>query len=643
MTNDVIHDNILQWKYTHCRYNQNNSSGFYTYAMSEGLSKEDEADLKSFAGSYEIPTHMPSEVKSEPPGEILHLFPVVFSSFRLRSGKRAITRVRYVGKNYDDRKGGGNYFVHGLVLPEGYWRFYPIDLCWDNQLMLPIDNPRSRIWFDGLKFKDEQEIGRVPPPLPTVEIREEHLKRFSFYDFDKLFDIKKQFGPTDRFEQFRLLFTAMQDSRKIPVLLRDKPENIAVWIAAIQYALPVFMSQDVTFTTYCNSDEKARKFNIVGTSFDGNVLKIDSLKYAGFDFEAGMIPTRSTKGRYPDYLAAEDFPGTSIDECRKFADNNGVVISPFGNTPDDLILLNDFIRGQIDSGNSSDFSAAWNVYKGLPPGGQRYLLRDFFRYNMNKPMSMSYLPIFVPHFEEMAGNTTLPGGNLQELFTQWFVDQLVANLEDKAMLDLLKRLKNKKQYAKLLSERKGTRNHDVLNTFLPLFESVSDGKRSLEPVFVQYVIRQFSGPLNTTWTDQRYAAYHDDVKTIFYDTLWKPHLSLFLRKLSDQLQEDQLLFHINLLLLVDPRHIKTVEAQLRQIASFVKDRPQATQSAFFKLVLDQVFPTVTEPQMKYLLFEYFLREESNELSAEFCKNHLLNLVDGCRVFYEIKPSQPPVQ
>ena len=637
MTNNVIHNNVQQWKYTHCQYNQGSGAGFFTYAMSTGLSKEDEADLKSFAGSYLVPSHIPSESKNEPAGQILHLFPVAFSAFRLQSGKRAITRTRYVGKNYDDRKGGGNFFVHGLILPEGDWDFYPTDLCWDDKLWLPVDNPPSRIWFDGLKYKEEQNIGRVPPPLPSVEIREEHIKRFTSYDFDKLFDIKNLLSKADRFEQFKALFAAMQNSSEKPVLLRDKPENIAAWIAAIQYALPISVSQNITFTTYCNSDERAKKFNIVGTSFEGSVLKLDSPNYSGFDFDKGTMPVQSTDTPYLQILTAEEFPGMNVDKCWEFAKNNEIKISPFDGTADNLVLLNEFIRGRIDLGNSSRFDATWTLYTKLSEDLQQRLLGNFLSGTKHCPMA--YLLRVVPHFENMI-DLAPPDSDIKNSFTTWVVKQCGANFKDhsREVFALLDNLKHKIEYAEILLTSGSIGDHPVLDEFLSLFV---DGERRLNPRFVTCVIQQFATSLDESLGGPKYKTYLNDVKTMFQDERRKQQLfPLFCKTLREKPQKEHLLFHLGLLLSGFLPDIKKVDEEMKQIASFLGSQSLETQTAFLALVHKRVFLFIEEPQMKYLLFENFLEKKIDELPHGFAQTlrnqDLQRLLEGCRKVCEAK-------
>ena len=73
---------VLQWKFTACQYNIENANGFKTFSMSEGLTQNDKDDLIQYAGNYTRPDNLPDRPTE---GE-MERFPVILSSFRLRSG-----------------------------------------------------------------------------------------------------------------------------------------------------------------------------------------------------------------------------------------------------------------------------------------------------------------------------------------------------------------------------------------------------------------------------------------------------------------------------------------------------------------------------------------------------------------------------
>jgi hypothetical protein len=293
--------------------------------------------------------------------------------------------------------------------------------------------------------------------------------------------------------------------------------------------------------------------------------------------------------------------------------------------------LNDLIRGQI---NPDLFDAAWKTYTELSKDIQQRLSDEFFEKNkQNQLLPIASLTKIVLHFENMI-DTATSNPDIKKSFTTWFVNQLIANFKDhkEEMATLLHGLKYKREYAEKFLTSESPRDRCLLDVFLPLFVSGAEGKRSLDNWFIQYVIQQFAVPLDKIWTDQEYRNYQNDVKTMFQNAHWKPFVLSFCETLLGSHQKEQLLFHLNLLLSGVQQDFKIVDETMKQIVSFVKSRSQETQSRFFDLVLNQVFPAVKEPPMKYLLYNYFLINENNKLSGEFCQQNMPDVVEGARWF-----------
>lgn len=297
---------FLQWKFTACRYNIENANGFNTFSMSEGLSREDKEDLIRAAGAYAPPDHLPYQPSRE---EIRALFPVVFSSFPLRSGKMAVVRTVYVGKDYAGVR-WGNFFSHGLILREEHWPFHPIRL-WN-----------SPLFADGLT-ETELSLTGTPPPLPSLEVGEEDLHDFSA-------EIPSFLArDADRESALVPLVNCVRDGQTSgkPVLLRDEPENVPYWIAAVQYVFPPKLAGAVTFTTYAKSQPTSRKFHLFATSLEGNEFKFGSASLDAtnhlFDFPQGARPD-SPPGTtlFTGCIKTDEvpYPGQDLQEIRQFAE-----------------------------------------------------------------------------------------------------------------------------------------------------------------------------------------------------------------------------------------------------------------------------------------------------------------------------------
>ena len=246
---------LLQWKFTACKYNIEESNGFNTFSMSEGLTAEDKADLCRMAGAYTPPDNLPYTPTAE---EIAALFPVVFSSFPLQSGKRAVVRTSYVGRDYAGMR-WGNFFSHALVLPSNSWPFYPIQL-FDSELLK-----------SGLT-EEELQIETRPSPLPPITVEKDSLRDFSS-------EIPRFFAADSiRYSTLIQLLNALRSRNQTgkPLILRDAKANIPFWIAAIQYAFPVHLAGEISFTTYVHSLSYGERLLLTTFSEEDNTQNIDS-------------------------------------------------------------------------------------------------------------------------------------------------------------------------------------------------------------------------------------------------------------------------------------------------------------------------------------------------------------------------------
>ncbi|MDO4587988.1 MAG: hypothetical protein Q4C95_11945 [Planctomycetia bacterium] len=290
--------NVLQWKFTACQYNIENANGFKTFSMSEGLSQDDKEELIQFAGTYTRPENLPDRPS---PNEI-ELFPVVFLSFRLRSAKRVIAQISYVGKDYAGVR-WGNFFSHALILPKGDWPFYPIQL-WN-----------SPIFQKGLTLK-EQQLKKTPPPLPPLTIEPSYLRDFTD-EFDPFFK-----SNSNRPNETRTLLAAIRSARKLgkTTLLMDNAENFPLWTAIVQYAFPIGLAQEIDFAINYQTLAQARKFHLASLSdMAKDALKGSSTSasmHFVFDMNSGKSPKIQSSGQWFDLLSFDSlpYPGTKLKQ-----------------------------------------------------------------------------------------------------------------------------------------------------------------------------------------------------------------------------------------------------------------------------------------------------------------------------------------
>lgn len=219
----------LQLHYTSCRRGQSGSSGFQTRTLTSGIGPDEQREIER-RGVY----RPPRDVKPEPSEEEMSRdFPRALRSYVMESGRRALTRSLYTGRDYSGR--WGNFFAHTLVVDNGelppHW---PIDYYeWDG-------------WKERLAPEEDGE--EPPPPLPAVDLgavapaesfRREEIREFLGEDSTR---------PALLARMGRALLLGRESSRAL--VLRDTPTNGLFWIAALQKLFPRRHAWALSYSTY---------------------------------------------------------------------------------------------------------------------------------------------------------------------------------------------------------------------------------------------------------------------------------------------------------------------------------------------------------------------------------------------------------
>ena len=417
---------FMQWKFTSCRYNIENSNGFNTYSMSEGLSREDKDDLIRCAGSYTPPDHLPFHPTQE---EIDALFPVAFASFPLRSGKWAVTRTVYIGKDYAGVR-WGNFFSHGIICPASRWPFSPIRL-WN-----------SPLFAAGLTHEELQE--HAPMPLPQLTIDESDLLDFSTV-------IPRFLGDLRMREQ--ALFPLLEAVRNIPssgktVVLRDEPEHLPLWLAAIQYAFPLRMAAGISFTTGCGTQcslsrhtlSHSQRFHVTCTSPEGHgiPLKSPSLKasFHVFDFSEETVATSSestsgagsnaTRHAYLDMIRCDEvaYPGHELLELHPFINQCDCTL--FDGSLDHCVLLYQFLdQPWKEIPSPENFKAMLDFFSTQPLPLRLKLGAEILKKNIRFTAGM--LRILFPHLLDVAAKSDADQ-EITKLFFTFLIKHFVRDI-----------------------------------------------------------------------------------------------------------------------------------------------------------------------------------------------------------------------
>lgn len=256
-----------QLYYTSCRKGLSSGPGFQAYAMSEGITEDERKEIERY-GVYVPPNDLPSQPDPE---QIELLFPVSFVFFRLKSGRYGVCQSKYVGQDYSGRY--GNYFCHALILENGYWPFYPIQLY------------GSPVFRDRLT-QDEANTDDAPSPLLPIDLKD--ISPNGNLDVNVITDFIEEYGIENLKDMLTAILSYEQSHRRL--ILCDEQENIPYWIGAIQMAFPVRLAHTLTFTTY-TYDPEGMNALICSTPRNGGRFAFTetqrNFQYSLFDFVQG--------------------------------------------------------------------------------------------------------------------------------------------------------------------------------------------------------------------------------------------------------------------------------------------------------------------------------------------------------------------
>lgn len=222
--------------YTSCRRGiSGTSSGFQNYSysseMGEWMSKGDAIGLLQ---SYQPPrqANLPALPSKE---EAQSLFPSrqFFGPLEGPDHLYGMALCSYIGRDYPEGSvRGGNFVSHVLALPVEEVDDYPCKY---------INSGSFLTWMDADLARSES----APDLLPSLSIKENPAV---------CLEAVQDFLDDDRSDVFELMLRCFlaRDDGGYPhkLVIVDSEEHFALWVAALQYALPVRQSRSYAFSTY---------------------------------------------------------------------------------------------------------------------------------------------------------------------------------------------------------------------------------------------------------------------------------------------------------------------------------------------------------------------------------------------------------
>lgn len=215
--------------------------------------------------TYQIPTLETGVVMSE---EIALTMPKAFIFRKLDNGTCAVTLNTYLGRDYMGSTGRfGNYLSHSIICDEAEYAYYPCEFYGSEMLR------------DSMDYEEINNPER-PPFLSAPE-----LLRGYFVNINSVIEF---LGEDDRMTIFENMLHAMLsfESERKRLVICDEPDNIIMWIAALEYTLPLKLALNINFTTY-EYDPSLSRSQICGVVPNGTkyIPEIDESSQHHFIFD----------------------------------------------------------------------------------------------------------------------------------------------------------------------------------------------------------------------------------------------------------------------------------------------------------------------------------------------------------------------
>lgn len=215
--------------YTSCMRGINGvNDGQQVFSYDASFKDANNDEVKSLF-SYQPPTLEPGVIMTE---EIALTLPKSFTYRKLDNGACALALNTYLGRDYMGSAGRfGNHLSHVVLADENDMQNYPCE------------------FYGSSLLRDHMEFEEVNNPNRPDFLPEPVLERGFTVDIDAVIDF---LSVDDRIEIYKNMLHAVLafETERKRVVICDEPENIIMWIAAIQYALPLKTALGINFSTY---------------------------------------------------------------------------------------------------------------------------------------------------------------------------------------------------------------------------------------------------------------------------------------------------------------------------------------------------------------------------------------------------------
>ena len=272
---------VHQIIYTSCMRGINGvNDGQQIYSYDAAFKAANNDEIKSLF-TYQHPALETGVVMSE---EIAMTMPKSFTYKRLENGACALALNTYLGRDYMGGAGRfGNHLSHVIIFDAEDGGNYPAEYYGSTLL-------RTHMEFEEVNNPNKPDY--LPAPA---------LERGRIVDIDAVVEF---LSVDDRLEVYKKMLHAMLafERERKRLVICDNSENIILWIAALEYALPLRNALNVNFSTYV-FDPALSSSQICGVVSKGTRFNAESHRlHFVFDLLNGQIPEFALEPDFYDFI-----------------------------------------------------------------------------------------------------------------------------------------------------------------------------------------------------------------------------------------------------------------------------------------------------------------------------------------------------
>ena len=248
---------VHQIIYTSCMRGINGmNDGQQVYSYDAQFRDINNDEIKSLF-SYHPPALKTGEIMTE---EIASTLPRAFTYRKLDSGSCALVLSTYLGRDYMGSAGRfGNYLSHVVIAEPSDILNYPCE------------------FYGGVLLRDHMKFDEVNNPNPPDFLSTPRLEKGFSIDIGRIMEFLET---GDRLEIYKNMLYGMlaYERERKRVVICDEPENIILWIAALEYAVPLKNALKISFTTY-EFDPSLSASRICGVVSNGTRYNNESKRF----------------------------------------------------------------------------------------------------------------------------------------------------------------------------------------------------------------------------------------------------------------------------------------------------------------------------------------------------------------------------